>query len=179
MFDLGWQELLLLSIVAIVVVGPKDLPRFIRQVSGWIKQVRSVARDFQSTMEEAAREAEIDEIRKSVNEIKDNKLTERLKEEFDADGELTSAAADLEKSARDAAEVVNKETSEPVIGETPVSEPAPAPEPVAASTSVPQTDLPGFGPTAPASPPVETASDISSDPNEARPKTAAAGAGEA
>ncbi len=170
MFDLGWQELLLLSIVAIIVVGPKDLPRFIRQVSGWIRQVRSVARDFQNTMEEAAREAEIDEIRKSVNDIKDNKLTERLKEEFGADGELTSAAVDLEKSAKEAAEVVNKETAEPTIGEEAPS--IEKTETAQVTASVPQSELPGFGPSdagdAAPSAPADT-------PSESRPKTAAAG----
>ncbi|MBH66735.1 MAG: twin-arginine translocase subunit TatB [Rhodospirillaceae bacterium] len=76
MLDLGWQELFLITLIALVVVGPKDLPLVIRSVSRWIRKVRGMAREFHETVEEVARETELDEIRAETNQIFVGKLTE-------------------------------------------------------------------------------------------------------
>ena len=55
MFDLGWQELMLIALIALVVVGPKDLPRVVRSVSDIIRRVRGMATEFHSSLEEVAR----------------------------------------------------------------------------------------------------------------------------
>jgi sec-independent protein translocase protein TatB len=60
MLDLGWQELFFITLVAIIVVGPKDLPMLVRSISRWIFKARRLAQDFQGSLEIVAREAEID-----------------------------------------------------------------------------------------------------------------------
>ena len=64
MFDIGASELLLTVIVAIVVIGPKDLPRALRMAGGWIAKIRRVSGHFRSGIEEMIRQAELDEMEK-------------------------------------------------------------------------------------------------------------------
>jgi sec-independent protein translocase protein TatB len=67
-FDIGWQELLVIAVVTVVVIGPKDLPRVLRAVTLGIRKVRGMARDFQDSIDELAREAELQELRKEIEQ---------------------------------------------------------------------------------------------------------------
>lgn len=66
MFDLGWFELAVVGAVLLVVVGPKDLPRVLRTVGVWTGKARRMARDFQRALDQYAKEAEIDDVKKAV-----------------------------------------------------------------------------------------------------------------
>ena len=70
MFDIGWSELLVIAVVAIVVVGPKDLPKLMRGFGHYAGKLRRAASDFQRQFEEAMRESEIDEVRKAIESAK-------------------------------------------------------------------------------------------------------------
>ena len=72
MLDLGWQELFFITLVAIIVVGPKDLPMLVRSISRWIFKARKLAQDFQGSLEIVAREAEIDGLKKDMVELVDD-----------------------------------------------------------------------------------------------------------
>ncbi len=63
MFDIGWSELLVVGAIALIVVGPKDLPRMLRTFGKYTAQARGMARDFQRSMEDAAREADLSEMK--------------------------------------------------------------------------------------------------------------------
>jgi sec-independent protein translocase protein TatB len=69
MFDLSWTELLVIAAVAIIVVGPKDLPRALRAVGRWTGKAKRMARDFRRQFDEALREAELDAIKKEVESV--------------------------------------------------------------------------------------------------------------
>jgi sec-independent protein translocase protein TatB len=69
MFDIGWSELLVIGVVAIVVVGPKELPRLMRTFGHYTGKLRSMASDFQRQFEEAVRDSEIDEVRKAMQDV--------------------------------------------------------------------------------------------------------------
>jgi sec-independent protein translocase protein TatB len=69
MLDIGWTELLVIAIVAIIVVGPKDLPRLMRNVGNFAGRVRRMASEFRYQFEEAARESEFEEVRKSFHSM--------------------------------------------------------------------------------------------------------------
>src|SRR6188474_2125239 len=69
MFDIGMQELLVIAVVAIVVIGPKDLPRALRTVGQWTSRMKRMAREFQSQFTEAIREAELDAVQRDIEEI--------------------------------------------------------------------------------------------------------------
>jgi len=68
MFDIGWQELFIIAVLALIVVGPKDLPKTIKTVTTWIRKARMMARDFQSGVDEMVREAELDDVKKQLTD---------------------------------------------------------------------------------------------------------------
>lgn len=71
MLDLGWSELLVLGVAALIVVGPKDLPGMFRSVGQYVGKARGMAREFQRNMEDAARQADLDDVRKAAQSVKD------------------------------------------------------------------------------------------------------------
>ena len=73
MFDLGWSELLVIGVVALIVVGPKDLPVLFRRVGQFVGKARGMAREFSRAMEQAADEAGVKETAKSLKSIADPK----------------------------------------------------------------------------------------------------------
>ena len=68
MFDIGYSELLVVAIVALVVIGPKDLPRVMRTVGQWVGRARGMARHFRSGVDTMIREAELEEMEKKWRE---------------------------------------------------------------------------------------------------------------
>ena len=77
MFTFGWGEIFLLIIVLVVVIGPKELPSFIKQIASFTKSIKKISREFKSSLNEIADQEEFKEINKSIMEVKD------LKEDFD------------------------------------------------------------------------------------------------
>ena len=73
MFDLGWTELLLIGIVALIVVGPKDLPVLFRNVGRFVGKARGMAREFSRAMEDAADETGVRDVAKSLKTVADPK----------------------------------------------------------------------------------------------------------
>jgi sec-independent protein translocase protein TatB len=69
MFDIGWSELLLIGIVALIAIGPKELPGALRTLGQWITKVRRMATEFQNQFQDAIREAELAELKKEVDEM--------------------------------------------------------------------------------------------------------------
>ncbi|HEY9056236.1 MAG TPA: Sec-independent protein translocase protein TatB [Aurantimonas sp.] len=70
MFDIGWAELMMVAVILVVVVGPKDLPRMLRTFGRTTKQLRSMAGDFRRQFDDALREAELDDVRSTVSDIR-------------------------------------------------------------------------------------------------------------
>ena len=69
MFDIGWSELLVIGVVALIAIGPKELPGVLRMVGQWMGKVRRMASEFQGQFQEAMREAEMADIKKQVDDI--------------------------------------------------------------------------------------------------------------
>lgn len=70
MFDIGWTELLLVAVLAIIFVGPKDLPKVMRTIGQYTARMRKMAREFQQNFEDLARETELEELRKEMAELR-------------------------------------------------------------------------------------------------------------
>jgi sec-independent protein translocase protein TatB len=71
MFDIGWSEFVLIAVVALIAIGPKELPGVLRMVGQWMTKARKMAAEFQSQFQEAMREAEMADLKKSFDEVKD------------------------------------------------------------------------------------------------------------
>ena len=69
MFDIGWSELLLIGIVALVVIGPKDLPKVLRGLGAMMSKVRSMAAEFQGQFQDAMRDAELADLKKQAEDL--------------------------------------------------------------------------------------------------------------
>src|SRR5262245_1638910 len=69
MFDIGWSELLIIGIVALIVIGPKELPGALRALGQWMGKIRRMASEFQNQFHEAMREAELADLKKEVDEM--------------------------------------------------------------------------------------------------------------
>lgn len=105
MLDMSWGELLVIGAVALVVIGPKDLPKALRTVGNVVGKVRRMAGEFQTQFNDAMREADLEELRKSASDISD--AIKPFKSEFDP----LKAARDEIKNAVQAPVSVPAETS--------------------------------------------------------------------
>jgi len=69
MLDIGWSEMLMIAVVAIVVIGPKELPRALRTVGQWVSKARAMTRELQASVNNMIAETELDDLRESANSI--------------------------------------------------------------------------------------------------------------
>lgn len=90
MFDFAWTEIALIGIVALIAIGPKDMPVAIRAISGAIKKARRMAGEFQTHVDEMVREANLDEVRTQFSELRNFNLKGVVEKHVDPDGELRS-----------------------------------------------------------------------------------------
>ncbi len=134
MFDIGWSEIAVIAVVALIAIGPKELPGVLRMVGQWMGKARKMAAEFQGQFQEAMREAEMADLKKSFDEVKEaatgftsggNIMTSLQKDVGDAlhigdiDKPAISAA---ETPAVSASEMSAIAAPEPSAAEAPVSE---------------------------------------------------------
>src|SRR5258707_6613849 len=71
MFDIAWGEFVIIAVVALIVIGPKELPAVLRAIGQWTTKIRRMAGEFQSQFQEAMREAEMADLKKQVDDLGD------------------------------------------------------------------------------------------------------------
>lgn len=120
MFDIGWTEMLVIAIVMIVVVGPKDLPKMLRTFGRTTAKMRGMAADFQKQFNDALKEAELDDVKKSVDSLRSLNPAAEIRKQLNP---FEQAAADV-RSGVDA-----------------VMKPKPAADPVAPAASTQDAEL--------------------------------------
>jgi sec-independent protein translocase protein TatB len=138
MFDISWTEFLLIGVVALIVIGPKELPTVMRTMGQWTRKVRGMATEFQNQFQEAMREAEMSDLKKQVDDMaRDVKDIDPLKGVRE---DIESAGNDVERSLGSTPEQPASPAagSEPAMTET-AAEPALAPVEAA---SVPALEVP-------------------------------------
>jgi len=163
MFDISWGKLVVIGVIALIVIGPKELPTVLRTVGQWMGKIRRMAGEFQGQFQEAMREAEMADLKKQFDET-----TSGLKSAFDT----TDIKNELEKMIQEPTGTTSPSPSAPPSAPTasPPEVPPTAPtDPVALGTapvapapavdvSVPLPDLPppldskDFAETKPAAP---------------------------
>jgi sec-independent protein translocase protein TatB len=93
MFDIGWAEMLLIGAVALLVIGPKELPGALKTFAYWMRQARSMAREFQSGVDDMIRQAELDDARKAIEDARRG-FTKDIEKAVDPTGEMKQALSD-------------------------------------------------------------------------------------
>jgi sec-independent protein translocase protein TatB len=132
MFDIGWSELVVIAVVALIAIGPKELPGVLRMVGQWMGKARKMAAEFQGQFQEAMREAEMADLKKSFDEVKDaatgftsgNVMTSLQKDVGDA-----LRIEDIDKAAADTSAMSALDVPAPAASETAALPAAAAPEP--------------------------------------------------
>lgn len=136
MLDIGWTELLLIGIVALIVVGPKDLPKMFHTLGRITARARGMAREFSSAMEDAAKTSGLDDAANSLRDVKN--LTSKKSMGLDA---LDRAAERFEKwdPKRPDASTPAKPAAQPDPAAPVAEQDAPSVQLTAASVDAPGT----------------------------------------
>ncbi len=90
MFDLAWSEIAVIGLVAVLVLGPKELPQAMRTMAKVMRKMRNLTSELQGHMNEIVREAELDEVRKSIQKFSTTNLASEVTKAVDPTGELTA-----------------------------------------------------------------------------------------
>jgi sec-independent protein translocase protein TatB len=178
MLGLDWTELALIAVVAVVVIGPKDLPEAVRGIAKGIQKLRRMAGEFQGQLDEVVREAKLEDVRSQINEIRNFDFRGAVERELDKDGTLRKTFTEdpIGNPLKDAFQDPPPATHGAAV--TPPPAPMPA-EPPAAPAFVPPAFVPpgvaAAMPPAPAMPPSAPAGEPPASP-AAVPPGAAPGA---
>jgi len=178
MFDISWGKLVIIGVVALIVIGPKELPGVLRMVGQWMSKIRRMAGEFQGQFQEAMREAEMADLKKQFDET-----TSSLNSVLDPSGFKT----DIEKMIQDpmgldAASATSTPATPPSDPTAPVATPAtatgeatPPSDPVALGTApvAPVTDIAVPMPDLPPPPESKDFADAAAAPHVASPQAAA------
>jgi sec-independent protein translocase protein TatB len=166
MFDISWTEFLLIGIVALIVIGPKELPTVMRSLGQWTRKIRSMAADFQNQFHEAMREAEMADLKKQVDDIaSDVKNYDPLK---DVRADVESIGKDLDSSVKDPDKAPDKDAAKELTAAPDSAAAAQAAEPFSipqAATELRDKEVAGVGPVAP-----EAAAESTSSGGSGRPQ---------
>jgi len=134
LFDIGWPELMLIGVVALVVIGPKDLPRALRIAGYWVRKARTLSREFQSSVDQMIREAELDEMREQLKKATEFDLEKEFQKTVDPTGSLAESIRPPDIPDHfDAPSVHSRDVNTPALA-------APAEAPLA--TALPVGDVP-------------------------------------
>lgn len=130
--DLSWSHMLLVLVVALVVVGPKDLPKLMHTMGKWAAKARSMADQFRSSFDEMARQSELDELRKELEELKNTRPLAGTEEALNQVLAGPAVSFEPDRPAQPETAAAAEEPSqpaEPVIDHELPAEPVEPPEP--------------------------------------------------
>ncbi|MEE8140586.1 MAG: Sec-independent protein translocase protein TatB [Alphaproteobacteria bacterium] len=130
MFDIGWVEMMVVVVVMIIVIGPKDLPVVLHTMGRWIARVRAMARNFQDSIEELAEETGLDQMRDEVRSIRDFSIEDEIEKAIDPEGEMKEGIAGDPAKALESGEESAKDKGPEGKGPEGKGEDAPEPESV-------------------------------------------------
>ncbi len=94
MFDFAWTEIALIGVVALIAIGPKDLPVAIKTIAGLIKKARRMAGEFQGHVDEMVREANLHEVRDQITQLRNFDIKSEIAKAVDEDGSLRKTFAE-------------------------------------------------------------------------------------
>lgn len=131
MLDIGWQEFLLLFVIAVVIIGPKELPGALRACGRWMGKLRRMARQFQDAVDDAAREADLEDVRNGINKARNLNVRHQIRKAVDPTGEIAREVDEAKAVTR--RPPTARQADDPEPAPEPARESAPAPAPAAPS----------------------------------------------
>ena len=133
MFDIGWSEIFIIAFLALILLGPKEIPVVLRAVTNFIRRLRGMAADFQQGMDRIIRETELDEIKKDLQKINPQQLAQNIE-----------SAIDLPPFSSNPMKMIDpeKKTTPPLEAEAPILSTAPDAAVLAVVPDTPMTPNP-------------------------------------
>lgn len=131
MFGLGMTEMIVIGVIALLVVGPKDLPRLFKGIAGFMRQIRKLTREFQGVVNDMIRESDLDDLRKEAQDLRSS---------IDPTQDLRDAMRETEDEINEASNAVSKPFAQVTTSSEAVASadtPEPAPSPAAAAKKTP------------------------------------------
>jgi sec-independent protein translocase protein TatB len=123
MFDIAWSELALIAVVALVVIGPKDLPKVMRTLGQWARRARVLASEFQHNIDDMVRQSELDELREKVASV--NTAATQANASVAAEAEAIQEALNVQHGHQMTTEAVTDSSGAEAAVEVPVLSPMP------------------------------------------------------
>lgn len=152
MLDIGWSEMALIALVVIVVIGPKDLPKVLRAVGQFTAKARSMAREFQNSLDDIAREADVADLKQDISKLAQLDIRQEIEKKVDPEGELRKSIGQVSDVAGDIEKSVQADEGR---GEVKAPAPEPPQIPARPATDIASADPePETPPRAPASAPM-------------------------
>ena len=165
MFDFAWTEIALIAVVALIAIGPKDMPKAIKGIADFIKKARRMAGEFQSHVDELVKDTELADVRQQISQLRNFDLRGEVEKAVDTDGTLRATLRDdpfrnintynAKPAAGPAPDVTLPDVTAPDLT-VPVASPAGSVtmEPIAPPPpAMPRAPAPAFIPPAEAAPP--------------------------
>ncbi len=125
MFDIGWSEMLIIGIVTLVVLGPKELPHALKTFSHWMRAARKLGSEFQSGINEIVRDAELEDAKRELQKLSTNTISDKIEKAIDPGGELKKA---INEPVTEAKAALNEPTPAPETKQDTAQLAAPAAE---------------------------------------------------
>ncbi len=153
MFDFAWTEIALIAVVALIAIGPKDMPKAVKGIADFIKKARRMAGEFQSHVDEMVKDTELADVRQQISQLRNFDLRGEVEKAVDTDGTLRATLRD------DPFRNIDTYNAKPAVDPTPdVTVPAVSPagsvtmEPIAPLPATPRAPAPAFIPPSEAAP---------------------------
>jgi sec-independent protein translocase protein TatB len=147
MFDLAWSEIAVIAAVALIVIGPKDLPGAIKGIGEFVRKARRMASEFQTHVDDMVKDANLQEVRDQINEIRNFDIKGAIEREIDRDGTIRSSLSDPFSNTPTSLDPAPAAATDSAAPAEPAMEAAAAPAPE------PDDGIPAFIPPAIAHPP--------------------------
>jgi len=168
MLDIGWPELLLIGVITVLVVGPKELPRVLRTTTQMVRKVRGLATEFQSGMNDLAKQADLEELKNDMKAVENDTAGRLNVHEYDSmldpDNSIagmftgrpirtpTPGEVEKKRKEREEAAAAAREARDAAAADAAAAKPAPAPQETASSTAPAQPAAAATPPAKPAAP---------------------------
>ena len=139
MFGLDWTEIALIGVVALIAIGPKDLPIAIKTLAGFVKKARRMAGDFQGHVDEMVREANLHEVRDQISQLKNFDIKSEIAKAVDSDGSIRAAMNENPLASGYSPATAIDPLPETIVEEhkpTMIAEPLPAPSFIPPSSDI-------------------------------------------
>lgn len=122
MFDIGWSELGIIAVLAVIILGPKELPRAMRTAGQWMRKLRLLANDFQKHLDDMVEEAELSDLRDQAKRLSGTNLTQELTKAVDPTGDMSRDLTNAEAEIRDGMRTESKASSDAASSAVPAQD---------------------------------------------------------